>query len=232
MKQKELIRCCFDSSANTYDSVAEIQTLSSRCLVSLLDIENVSSILDVGCGTGNTSLELLKRYPNAEFTLLDISPNMLDVASKKFPKSVDTICCDAESYEFDKSYDLVISNLSVQWFSSLPKFIEKIKKHCCTFAFSTLINTSFERYKDLFQLPPTFDYPSSEKLLSEISNLSTYKIERYTLELENFFAVTRYFKKLGAYLKSNDNSCLKNSGNEKIFLDYDVFFAVLKTAQP
>lgn len=223
--QKKLIQNCFDNAAKTYDSVAEIQTISSKHLTDFATSKNISSILDIGCGTGNTALELFKKYPNAEFTLCDISPNMLRTASKKFPKEIKMICCDAESYQFDKYYDLAVSNFSMQWFSSIPKFVEKMKNSCGEFVFSTLVNTSFERYKNLFESPPTFAYPSAQQLLDEIPQPKIFELTRYTLEFENFFAIARYFRKLGAYLKSDgQNSLPQNFDSGRIFLDYDVLF--------
>jgi 2-polyprenyl-3-methyl-5-hydroxy-6-metoxy-1,4-benzoquinol methylase len=44
---------------------------------------NVDRILDIGCGDGSLSLELLPR--SKELTLLDISSNMLDLARSKIP---------------------------------------------------------------------------------------------------------------------------------------------------
>jgi tRNA (cmo5U34)-methyltransferase len=40
-------------------------------------------IVDIGCGTGNLSLLLSKLYPNARFTLVDLSSELLEQAEKK-----------------------------------------------------------------------------------------------------------------------------------------------------
>lgn len=40
-------------------------------------------ILELGCGTGELSLKVLKRYPSAEIVALDYSPRMLDFARTK-----------------------------------------------------------------------------------------------------------------------------------------------------
>ncbi len=224
--KKDLIKESFSSSAKTYDSVAKVQNLSSRELIKLIDLENVSTVIDIGCGTGNTSLELYKKFPTADYTLCDISQEMLLVASQKFPKKVQTICCDAELFLFEKNYDLAISNLSLQWFEDLPQFVNKIKNHCNEFAFSTLLDASFDNYRNCFENPPTFDYPSAESLLDKIGSVKKYRIVRYTLKFENFFAVAKYFKKLGAYLRSNTKP--KKIKNENpITLDYNVFFATI-----
>ena len=217
---KELIKNCFDDSAETYDSVADIQRLSSKKLVEMIDNQNIFSVIDIGCGTGNTSLELYQKYPNADYSFCDISSNMLEITKKKFPKKCETMCADAENFMFPEKYDLAISNLSMQWFDDQIAFIKKMKNHCKTFAFSTLLNTSFERYANLFETPPKFNYPS----IAELNFIKNYQVQRYSLEFENFFAVARYFKKLGAHAKIKTR--LKKNC-EKIFLDYDIFFAVM-----
>ncbi len=222
---KEQIKNCFDHAANTYDSVASIQKLSATRLVKLVNKDSFVSILDIGCGTGNTSLELYPKYPDAEYTFCDIAKNMLEIAAKKFPKPVKQICCDAEHYEFEQYYDLAISNLSMQWFTDIKAFIQKIRKRSRLFAFSTLLNTSFASYQKLFETPPTFKYPTTEEMLS--ITLQQYAIQRYTIEFENFFGVAKYFRKLGAHVKSHSNPPKLINKNTPIKLDYDIFLAVV-----
>lgn len=41
------------------------------------------NILDIGCGAGNQTLNLLRVFPHAACTLLDISPNMLERAKER-----------------------------------------------------------------------------------------------------------------------------------------------------
>ena len=221
---KELVRNCFDKSAITYDSVAEVQKQSSRDLVNMINIKNLSSVIDIGCGTGNTSLELYRKYPNADYTLCDISRKMLDIAVSKFPFAVNTICCDAENYEFPK-YDLAISNLSIQWFASPNKFIQKARNHFKTFAFSVLVDTAFKKYKSNFDFFPKFEYPSIKELEREVGK--NYRINDYNLEFENFFDLTKYFIKLGAYARSNLKPVFKNYCGKKITLDYKIFIGIL-----
>lgn len=247
MIRKSLVQNTFDTSATTYDSVAEVQRASSKFLVDFLadflgdclepSAENVHSILDIGCGTGNTSLELLKMYPEAEFCLCDISSKMLEVAAQKMPNKVSTICCDAEFHEFRKHYDLIISNLSLQWFEDIIGFLNRIKEYGRIFAFSTLLNGSFGRYKELFKFPPTFEYVEEDELVRAVPRIKKYVTKWYNIEFENFFAVARYFKKMGAYCSDSKQISEAEKKElyirllgmkEKINLDYEVFFGIIE----
>ncbi|MEM7769426.1 MAG: methyltransferase domain-containing protein [Cyanobacteria bacterium P01_A01_bin.37] len=72
-------------------------------------------ILDLGCGTGSTTLLLKKAYPNAEVIGLDLSPFMLVIADQKAQQanlSVEFCQGNAEATGFsDESFDLVTASL-------------------------------------------------------------------------------------------------------------------------
>ncbi|MEH2308402.1 class I SAM-dependent methyltransferase [Nostoc sp.] len=62
-----------------YDEMLEV---ISRCLPS-----TSLRILELGCGTGELSLKILKRFPNAQVIALDYSPRMLKFAQDKITAS-------------------------------------------------------------------------------------------------------------------------------------------------
>ncbi|MDR1057543.1 MAG: methyltransferase domain-containing protein [Coxiellaceae bacterium] len=214
----------FDKASETYDSVAEVQILSSAHLSSMikntLRNSTVNSILDIGCGTGNTSLEVMKIYPNADYTLCDVSEKMLHKAQVKL--NIYGICADAETYNFTKKYSLIISNLAMQWFESIDFFLRKNSKNCRYFAFSTLLNTSFRIFDK-----SAITYPSLEKmkfLCKKHSKLLGCDIQRYELQFKNPFGLARYFRKLGAITYPSKKLL---THHHKIILNYDIFFGIV-----
>ena len=72
-------------------------------------------ILDIGAGTGLLSAFLMERYPDASFTLIDISEKMLDVAKDRFRgnSNVKYIVADYSKHSFVEKYDMVVSALSI-----------------------------------------------------------------------------------------------------------------------
>ena len=57
----------------------------------------------------------MERYPEASFTLIDISEKMLDIAKDRFRENsnVKYIVADYSKYPFVEKYDLVVSALSI-----------------------------------------------------------------------------------------------------------------------
>lgn len=75
-----------------------------------------AQILDIGCGTGTNLIRLLKRYPEAHLTGIDLSPEMLEVATKKIgPTS--SITLQNKSYQHldiqDNSIDVILLSYSL-----------------------------------------------------------------------------------------------------------------------
>jgi ubiquinone/menaquinone biosynthesis C-methylase UbiE len=71
----------------TYDLVTALATLPSEIQLRQKVIDTVrfhpTAILDLGCGTGSTTILLKKRFPRSLMTGLDLSPYMLVAANYK-----------------------------------------------------------------------------------------------------------------------------------------------------
>lgn len=82
--------------------------------VAFVDMEN-PKILDIGAGTGLLSAFLMERYPEASFTLIDISEKMLDIAKDRFRgnSNVKYVVADYSKYSFAEKYDMIVSALSI-----------------------------------------------------------------------------------------------------------------------
>ena len=120
------------TEAGRYDDVIrrrvplynEIQTL----MVSLLPFSKKEylRVLDVGCGTGETSVGLLKEFPLSRVTGIDGSQDMLDEAAAKVKQTtwrIDFICQDMNHPlpPAESGFDAIISAFSLHYLNEDEK---------------------------------------------------------------------------------------------------------------
>lgn len=84
-------------------------------LAARIDADSPKRIIDIGCGPGNSTLVLKKRWPNADFTGLDSSPSMIAQA-KETDSDITWVCADASGDLSDLGhFNVVFSNAALQW---------------------------------------------------------------------------------------------------------------------
>ncbi|MDR0418518.1 MAG: methyltransferase domain-containing protein [Puniceicoccales bacterium] len=230
----------FDEASASYDQHASVQKKTSEHLAYLCSSlpEKPKKILDIGCGTGFTTLALQKYYRNATYTLCDLSKNMILSAKNKIPNQI-YIVGDAENYTFNDTYDLGISNLALQWFENIESFLSGILLQCKYFAFSIPIEGSFAAYKNLFaekNIPIlAHHYWNIDALLAlakKQGDVIRSDFKRYDLFFENALGAAKHFKSIGAQGMTTPQNKIKIAARllanpVEINLNYDIFFTVL-----
>lgn len=84
------------------------------------------TVLDIGCGPGNSTSVLKERFPNAEILGVDSSSNMIEKAKKSYPDLNFHICdavCDLDKLD---TYDVIFSNACLQWIPNHREFIPRV----------------------------------------------------------------------------------------------------------
>lgn len=79
------------------------------------NIAEPKSVLDLGAGTGLLSQFWIQHYPTAEFRLVDIADEMLDVARKRF-SGMENVICQVLNYTNELpcgKFDVIASALSI-----------------------------------------------------------------------------------------------------------------------
>ncbi len=84
-------------------------------LLDRIPLTDPSRIYDLGCGVGNVSRHLVQRWPNAEVTGVDSSPQMLATAGRDGPSSVRWIQADLQSWSPRESASLLYANATLHW---------------------------------------------------------------------------------------------------------------------
>jgi trans-aconitate 2-methyltransferase len=74
----------------------------------------VARAVDLGCGTGNSTAAIAKRFPSADLTGVDNSPQMLAKAKKDLP-SATWIQADVSQWQVLHGFDLILSNAALHW---------------------------------------------------------------------------------------------------------------------
>lgn len=124
------------SAAVTYDPITQYALPPNETWVRQELIRSIGGqprrILDLGCGTGSTTLILKQYFPNAEVIGLDLSPYMLVMAEYKANKAglnIQWLHSKAEQTSFpDASFDLVTASLL---FHETPPIIsQSILREC------------------------------------------------------------------------------------------------------
>lgn len=73
-------------------------------------------VLDLGAGTGLLSACFAEAYTRATFTLVDVAPEMLARAERRFAGDGERfafVCADYATMRFEGPYDLIVSALSI-----------------------------------------------------------------------------------------------------------------------
>ena len=123
---KQAIISFFDDRAAVWD--AEM-IRHDAVIGKILDNANITrgvDVLDVACGTGVLIPDYLQRGV-ASVTAVDISSEMIKIASEKFSQeNVQLICGDVEALAFDRRFDCIVVYNAFPHFPHGERLIEKL----------------------------------------------------------------------------------------------------------
>jgi len=100
--------------AGQYLRFADARTLPAIDLLARIDLAAPQRIIDLGCGPGNSTALLHRRWPEAALTGLDADPDMLAAGRRDYP-GIEFVQSDLANWQGNPPYDLVFANASLQW---------------------------------------------------------------------------------------------------------------------
>lgn len=126
----------FNRGSFTYDQHADLQNLMGQRLVKRLVAlpQRFQDILELGCGTAKLTALLIRAFPEARVTAVDLAAGMVELARKRLNglSGVNLHVADAELPEWGPAiFDLIVSSATVQWFehprASLPALVSCLR---------------------------------------------------------------------------------------------------------
>lgn len=208
----------FSGSAGHYEEFADIQQLAAGQLIKSLrpwiDLVPRGPILEIGCGTGFVTRDLIRMFPHHEMVVTDISPAMLDRCRKNLESEnllsdkISFRALDGEKLDEVEHYALIVSGFTLQWYHD-PMF--GLYRMVDALVPAGLLLISFpgdrsfpewKRYCEQLDIPYTGNrLPNKEKLAVQISMkplLIDEFEEMYAQSYETAQDFFRSLKKIGA----------------------------------
>jgi len=234
---KQKVELSFDKSSNIYDNH---NTLQSEVLEKLLTLffdlrenkKNDLILLDLGCGTGETSKKLLEKINIQKIDMLDISKKMLQVSKKKISHDdINFYQKDFDNFNDFKKYNIIISNMATHWstnfFQLIKKILNSVKKD--TVLLLSLPNSkSFNSLKKKHRILIN-KFPDIRSFAKEFNSNKFYFRHKEIEHNQNYKNILDFFmnlKKTGTHI--NLSSKIKKNELFKLRRDSDSIVANFK----
>jgi malonyl-CoA O-methyltransferase len=120
----------FGGAAARYERYAIVQRQCAAELVSLLQETTLpeGTILELGCGTGFVTRELIEAFPDRPLEITDLSTEMVSYCRETAPEhpSISFQQRDAEQLTTETLYGAIASGFVVQWFDDVAQSLERL----------------------------------------------------------------------------------------------------------
>jgi trans-aconitate 2-methyltransferase len=105
------------------------RSLPCQDLIARIAGRSPDRIIDLGCGTGTSTALLRARWPEAEISGLDSSPEMI-AAARKRDSAVEWVLGDIDTWRVSVPYDLIFSNAALHWLPDhetlFPRLLQQV----------------------------------------------------------------------------------------------------------
>lgn len=244
--KKESLKKHFSKASRTYDDNASVQLYMGKKLLEYMAEEKFKNVLEIGCGSGIFTSEIIKRYSPDTVNLNDISEAMLNTCRERFSdyKNISYHLGDIEKITLKGSYDLVASNACLQWLSDLREALNGFIKALApngVLAFTSFGNENVREissitnnglrylsYSEIEEIIKTLNEPYS--LHEEIIQFH-YKDALDMLKTLKKTGVTGFSKKTwtrGMLNRLIDEYESKYSDENGVYLTWHLYYAVIR----
>ena len=116
-------------SPDQYTQFEDDRTRPVHDLAAAIPTRDPARAIDLGCGPGNSTEVLAARFPQAEVTGLDSSPEMIEAARARLP-ALRFDLADIRAWNDPGPYDVILSNAALQWLPDhdalLPALVSRL----------------------------------------------------------------------------------------------------------
>jgi len=116
-------------SAKQYVAFEDERTRPARDLLAAIPTAQARTVVDIGCGPGNSTELLVQRFPDASVSGLDSSADMIAAARKRLP-DVQFEVAEIDKWADEGPFDVIFANAVLQWVpdhaSLLPVLASKL----------------------------------------------------------------------------------------------------------
>lgn len=117
-----------DWNAALYTRFEDERTLPAIDLLRRVPVEEPGAVVDLGCGPGNSTELLVRRWPGAKVVGLDSSPAMLAAARARLP-GVRFELGDVAEWAPARPCDVLYSNAALHWVPDHPRLFPRLVSH-------------------------------------------------------------------------------------------------------
>ncbi len=180
-----------DWDSELYLRYEKERTQPSLDLTWRIPLESPQEIIDLGCGPGNSTRALRRRWPNARIVGLDSSPAMIERA-RQSSTDIEWRVADIQTWFEPNRFDLIFANASLHWVADHETLTPR------------LINALKPQGVLAFQMPALYNQPASQSVneLADAPRWRPYRLqERYTPCVHNPSAYYDWLSPLSKHLQ-------------------------------
>jgi trans-aconitate 2-methyltransferase len=152
-----------DWNAEQYLKFEDERTRAARDLLAQIPIQDARGVVDIGCGPGNSTELLARRWPQAKITGIDTSADMLRQARERLPQAT-FIEANISHWSPPAGTDVVFANAIFQW---VPNHIKQLMR---------LLMALPDGGALAVQMPDNMDEPS-HVLMREVAHLPQFRTQ-------------------------------------------------------